>query len=35
MPHVIGAVDGKQVAMECSENTGSLFHNYKGFYAQL
>ena len=35
MPHVIGAVDGKHVAMECSKNTGSLYHNYKGFYSQL
>ena len=34
MPHVIGAIDGKYVAMECPKNTESLYHNYKGIFSQ-
>ena len=29
MPHLIRAIYGKHVAVECPKNTGSLYHNYK------
>ena len=31
MPHVLGALDGKHIRTQCPPNTGTLFHNYKGF----
>ena len=31
MSHVLGALDGKHIRTQCPPNTGTLFHNYKGF----
>ena len=35
MPHVIGPINGKHVAIKRPKNTGALYHNYKGFLSQV
>ena len=30
--HVVGAIDGKYIRIECPKLIGTLYHNYKGFF---
>ena len=30
-PHVVGAVDGNHIRIQCPKQSVTLFHNYKGF----
>ena len=32
-PHCLGALDRKQISMECPKGGGSSFYNYKGFHS--
>lgn len=32
-PNCIGAIDGKHCRIQAPANTGSAFHNYKGYFS--
>ena len=34
-PHVIGAMDGKHIRIECPKLSGTLYHNYKDSFSMV
>ena len=33
--HILGVIDGKHIRIECPKLTGTLYHNYKGFFSMV